>query len=191
MVPLTRPNRAKLSQPRRVNVGPLPEATQQNWASTLRKAKDTAHVTTSLAPIQVSQLMDPSSIPSPTSPAFSAKITEHSKYSAIYMPLGKICPEEFAMSSDWDDNKEDQAKNKNKDNNQNQSQTSTSFSTVMTIILKPTKPFINKYFSSISSETPIVYTPKEKCIHNTITVQKELNTNEHDVQNQDSLEELD
>ena len=28
LVSLTRPNRAKLSQPRRINVGPLPEATQ-------------------------------------------------------------------------------------------------------------------------------------------------------------------
>ena len=31
LVPLTRPNRAKLSQPRRVNIGLTPEATQQSW----------------------------------------------------------------------------------------------------------------------------------------------------------------
>ena len=94
------------------------------------------------------------------------------------------------MSSDWDDD-EDQAKNKDKDNNQNQSQTSSSFSTVMIITLKPPKPFINKYFDSMSNETPIVYTLKKKCIHDTITSQKELNITKHEVQNQDSLEDLD
>ena len=38
------------------------------------------------------------STPSPTSPTAPTKITEHSKYCAICTPLGKICPEEFAMS---------------------------------------------------------------------------------------------
>ena len=64
------------------------------------------------------------------------------------------------MSSDWDEDK-DQAKDKDKDNNQNLSQTNPSFSTVMTITLKLLKPFITKYFNSMSNETPIVYTPKE------------------------------
>ena len=35
LVPLTRLNRAKISHPRKINVGPLTEATQQNWAATL------------------------------------------------------------------------------------------------------------------------------------------------------------
>ena len=65
------------------------------------------------------------------------------------------------MSSDYDED-EDQAKDKDEDNNQNQSQTNTSFSTVTTITLKPQKPLITKYFESMSSETPIMYTPKEK-----------------------------
>ena len=190
LVPLTRPNRAKLSQHRWVNVGPLPEATQQNWASTLGKADDAAGMITSLAPIQGSYLMDTSSMASPISPVAHAIITEHSKYCVICTPLGKICLEEFAMSLDWD-NDEDQAKNNNKDNNQNHSQNQPSFSTVMTITLMTTKPFINKYFDSMSSETPIVYTPKIKCLHDTITVQQELNTIKCKVQNQDSLEELD
>ena len=58
LVLLTRLNGAKLFQPRKINVGPLPEATQHNWDATLEKAKDAAGVTTSLAPIQTSQLMD-------------------------------------------------------------------------------------------------------------------------------------
>ena len=33
---LTRPNREKLSQPRKVNVGPYPPATQRNWLATLK-----------------------------------------------------------------------------------------------------------------------------------------------------------
>ena len=85
-IPLTRPNRAQLSQPRRINVRKLTEATQLNWASTISKsltqeANDVAQGTSaSLAPIQGSQLMDTPSMPSPTSSAAPAKITEHSKY---------------------------------------------------------------------------------------------------------------
>ena len=56
------------------------------------------------------------------------------------------------MSSDRDDDEKDQAKDK--DINQNQSQTNPSFYTVMTITLKPPKLFINKYFNSMSCETP-------------------------------------
>ena len=169
LVPLTRPDRAKLAQPRRLNVGPLPEATRQNWTSNLGKARDVAGTTTRLAPIKGSQVMDTSPIPSPTSPVVPTKTTGHSKYCLICMPLGKICPEEFAMSLDWDGDEEDQSRNKVKDNNQDQTQTSPNFSMVMTITLKPPKHFINKYFDSISNETPIVCTPRKKCICDTIT----------------------
>ena len=126
----------------------LPEATQLNWASTISKslnqeAKDAVQsMSTSLPPIQGSQLMDTSSMSSPTSPEAPAKITEHSNYCAICTSLGKICPEGFAMSSDWDE-EENQAKVK--DNDQKQSQTNHSFSTAMTITLKAPKPFITKY----------------------------------------------
>ena len=67
-------------------------------------------MSTSLAPIQGSQLMDNP----PTSSVAPAKITEHSKYCVIFTPLGKIHPEEFAMSLDWDKEEEDQAKDKDK-----------------------------------------------------------------------------
>ena len=77
------------------------------------------------------------------------------------------------------------------DNNQNQSQTNLSFSTAMTITLKHPKPFITKCFNSMPCETPIVHTPKEKCRCDTIMAQQELNTTEHEVQDQDSLEDID
>ena len=63
LVPLTRPNRVKFSQPRRINLRKLPKATQQNWASTIgrgliQQAKDAAQsVSTSLVPVQGNQLM--------------------------------------------------------------------------------------------------------------------------------------
>ena len=86
-----------------------PKATQLNWASTIGKtlaqeAKDVAQsVSTSLVSIQGSKLMDTPSTASPTSPAAPAKITEHSKHCAICTTLGKIYPEEFPMSSDWNE----------------------------------------------------------------------------------------
>ena len=87
------------------------------------------------------------------------------------------------MSVGCEDDEEDQAKNKDK-HKHDQTQTSLNFSTAMTITLKPPKPFVYNYFDSMCSETSIVYTSKEKCIHNTITAQKELNTTECKVQNQ-------
>ena len=113
-------------------------------------------------------------------------ITGHSKYCAICMPLGKICPEEFAMSSYWDE-EEDQAKHKD----QKQPQTNTSFFTMKTKTLQPPKPFIIKYFDSMTSKTPIIYTPKEKWGHDTIMAQQELNTTEHEALDLDSLEDID
>ena len=106
-------------------------------------------------------------------------------------PLGKICPEQFAIPSYWDEDEEDQAKDKDKYNDQKQSQTYPSFSSVMTLTLKPPKLIITKYFNSMSSETPIMYTPKEKCRCFTILAQQELNTTECKVLDQDSLEDID
>ena len=85
---------------------------------------------------------------------------EHSKYYVICTPLGKICPKEFAMSSDWDEEEEDQAKDKDKD--QEQPQTNHSLSTAMTITLKLSKPFMTKYLDIMTSKSPIMYMPKEK-----------------------------
>ena len=95
------------------------------------------------------------------------------------------------MSSYWDEEEEDQAKDKDKDYDQKQSQTNPSFPTAMALTLKLLKPFITKYFNSMSSETPIIYTPKEKCRCNIIVAQHKLNTTEHEVLDQDSLEDID
>ena len=173
LVPLTRPNRAKLSQPRRK----LPKATQLNWASTIRsQGCSTKCVNKPGPPIQRSQLMDTPSMSSPTSPAVPPKITDHSNYCAICTPHGKICQK--SLQSHWDEDEEDQAKDKDNDNDQKQSQTNPSFSTAMTRTLKTPKPCITKYSNSMSSETPKMYTPKEKCRHNTIVPPQELNTTE-------------
>ena len=51
--------------------------------------------------------------------------------------------------------------------------------------------FITKYFNSITSKPPIVYTPKEKHRCDTIMAQQELSTTEGEVLDQDSLEDID
>ena len=64
------------------------------------------------------------------------KFTEHSRYCAIYTPLGKTCPKEFNMSSDWGDEEEeeDQVKGEDKDKNNEKKtpQTNLRFFAVMT-----------------------------------------------------------
>ena len=94
------------------------------------------------------------------------------------------------MSSDWDEEEKDQTKDTDKDYDPKQPQTSSSFSTVMTITLKPPKPFITKYFDSMSSKIPIIYIPKEKCRHDTIVAQQELNITECEILDQDSLKDI-
>ena len=75
------------------------------------------------------------------------------------------------MSSDCDEEEEDQVKDK--DSNQKQPQTNQSFSTTTTITLNTLKPFITKYFNSISRKTSIMYTLKDECRCDTIIPQKE------------------
>ena len=93
------------------------------------------------------------------------------------------------MSSDSDEEEEDQAKHK--DINQKQPHTNPSFSTMVTKTLKQSKPFITKYFDSMTSETHIMYTTKEKHICDTIMAQLELNSMECEALDQDSLEDID
>ena len=105
LVPYTMPNRVKPSQPRKINVRPLPEATQWNWLGTL-KAKEAAGATISLAPTQTSQLVNTPSMLCPTYPI--PPNTEHTNYCAFCTPLGKICLNEFPMSLNWDDDDEEE-----------------------------------------------------------------------------------
>ena len=103
LLPKTRLNRAKLSQPRKINVRSLPEATEWNWAARLGNIKDVSGTTTSLAPIQTSQPMDTPSTLFPTSLKPPIKLTKHCKYCAKCTPHGKTYPKESPTSSDWDD----------------------------------------------------------------------------------------
>ena len=80
LVNLTRPNREKLSHPRKVNVGPFPPATQQNWLANL-KVKEVVSTTLSQAPTPSHTIERP--VQSPTSPV----PPEHTKYCAICTPL--------------------------------------------------------------------------------------------------------
>ena len=82
LVTLTRPNREKLSQPRKVNVGPYPPAMQRNWLTTF-KAKE-AEATASNQALTLTQPAEAPAIHSPTSP-----LSPDIKYCAIYTPLGK------------------------------------------------------------------------------------------------------
>ena len=95
LVTLTRPNRVKLSQPRKVNVGPLPKATQRNWLATLR-AKEEEAAASSQAPAPTQQADVPAN-QSPNSP-----LSPDTKYCTICTPLGKLCPYEYPILSDWD-----------------------------------------------------------------------------------------
>ena len=94
------------------------------------------------------------------------------------------------MSSDWNDEEEEEDhfedEDKDKDNDQKASQTNPKFFAVMTLSLKTPKPFITEYFSKMSSVTPILDAPREEHRCNTITAKQE-----HEVQNQDTLEHID
>ena len=76
---------------------PFPPATQWNWLATL-KAKEVAGATTSQAPTPI-QPMETPAAQSPTSPI----PPEHTRYYATCTPLGKICPNNFPISLDWEE----------------------------------------------------------------------------------------
>ena len=101
LVTLARPNREKLSQPRRVNVGALPKATQRNWLTTL-KAKQ-VEVTAYSQPPTPTKSVEAPGIQSPTLP-----LSLDTKYCAVYTPLGTLCPNKFPVSQDWEDNSEEE-----------------------------------------------------------------------------------
>ena len=72
--------------------------------------------------------------------------TERTKYCAIFTPLGKICPTEFPMSSDWDeDDKEEERKDQNEGEGQTDSEgktqkTSPRFLSATTFTPQPPNP---------------------------------------------------
>ena len=79
------------------------------------------------------------------------------------------CPKEFPMSSDWDDDDEEEGKDQNKEDQKDSEkmipQTSSRFFATATLTPQPPKSSI-KQFSKRSSVTP----EKGKHRHNTITI---------------------
>ena len=163
MVPLTKPDRSKLSKLRKINVYKYPASISElNWKSTTVKsltqeAIDTHSMSTSLAQMQGSQLINtPSTSPTPSPTAF-AKVADDPDYCAICKLLGKDCPGKIGLSFYWDE-EDDRAKVRD----QKQPEASPNLFIRPTQTLKPSKPYITKYFDSMSSDTPIIYKQKEK-----------------------------
>ena len=63
-----------------------------------------------------------------------------------------------------------------KDKDQKQPEASPDLFIMPTQTVKPPKPYITKHFDSTNSDTLIIYAPKDKQRHNTITAQQEHNT---------------
>ena len=97
--------------------------------------------------MQENQLMNTLSTPSSPSPTASSEVTEDPHYCVIFTSLGKDCPGKIGLSSDQD--KEDH-QTKEKD----QPEASSNIFIMPTQTLKPSKPYITKYFDSMSNDTP-------------------------------------
>ena len=99
-----------------VNVGPLPKATQRNWLAMV-KAKEVAGVTSSQDPMPSQPIEAPltQSLTSPVPP-------EHTKYYAVCTPLGNICPKEYPMSLDLDEDLKDEDRKDHNEEDQKDSE---------------------------------------------------------------------
>ena len=96
LVTLTRPNREKLSQTRKINVGPYPPVMQMNWLTTV-KVKEAEVTAASQAPTPT----HPAEIPATQS--YTSLSLPDTKYCAVCIPLGKLCPNEYPITTDWDE----------------------------------------------------------------------------------------
>ena len=108
LVTLTRPNREKLSQPRKVNVGSLPKATQRNWLATF-KAKEVEATASSQAPTPT-PIAEVPAAQFPTLP-----LPTETKYCAVCTPLEKLCPNKYPISLDWDKDLGEEEERKDQD----------------------------------------------------------------------------
>ena len=111
LVTLTSPNREKLSQPRKVNVGPYPPEIQRNWPATLKakeaEATESSHTPTLTQPAEAPVTQSNTSLSSPDT-----------KYCMVCTPLGKFCPSEYPITLDWDEDLgEEEQKDQNKEGN--------------------------------------------------------------------------
>ena len=108
LLTLTRPNREELSQSRKVNIGPLPKATQRNWLATL-KAKEAEVTTSSKAPTPVQQAE------APATQSTTSLSSPETKYCAVCTPLGKLYSNEYPIALDWDEDLGDEKEIKDQD----------------------------------------------------------------------------
>ena len=108
-----------------------------------------------------------------------------SKYCDICTPPGTDCPGRLAISSDWAEEGDN-----TKIKEQEQSEASPNLAIMPTQTLQPHKPYISKYFDNMSSDPPIIYTPKDNQRCNIIVAQQELKTTVNDNLEQDSLEDI-
>ena len=114
-------------------------------------------------------------------------LMEDQDYCAICTPLGIDWPGKLGLSSDCDE-QDDWAKDKD----QKQPDASPNIFIMPNQTLKPLKPYITKFFDSMSSKyTPIIYTPKEKQSCDITIVQQEHNSTECKNLDQHSLDEID
>ena len=188
LVPPTKPDRSKLSKQRKINIQQFPTSTSQiNWKSTIHKGLTQEAIDVNQSGLYAMKSADEHSFHTlTTSPAASIKVTEDSEYCKICTSLGKYCRGKLGLSSDWD--KED---NNTKENDQIQPEASPNLFIMPTHTLKLPKHYITKYFDCMSSETPIIYIPKDKQKCDIIVAQQEHNTTVHKNLDQDSLKNID
>ena len=84
-----------------MNVRPFSEAMQRNWLTTV-KAKETEAAASNQAPTPT----QPAEAPATQSPNLS--LSPNTKYCAVCTPLGKLCPNEYPLTLDWEDNLEEE-----------------------------------------------------------------------------------
>ena len=78
-----------------MNVGPLSKAKPRTWLATLRKRTAASRkALTKPAKAQANQ-------------SSNSSLSPEEKYCAICTPLGKLCPNEFPESQDWEDSEEE------------------------------------------------------------------------------------
>ena len=95
-------------------------------------------------------------------------------------------PKRIPCVINWDDDEEEEDQVKGEDKDQKTPQTCPRFFAVTTLALKPPKTSITEYFGWMSSVTAIIDALEEECRCNTIVTKQE-----HEVQNQDTLEDID
>ena len=99
LVTLTRTNREKLSQCRKVNVGPISKAKQRNWLATVM-AKEAEATASSQAPAPT----QPVEVPAAQSPTLP--LCPDTRYCAVCTPLEKLCPNEYPITLDCEEKEE-------------------------------------------------------------------------------------